>query len=80
MTPADVIASICASRGVAVDAVRGAGRTAWLVETRRQCITALELLGMGASDTARVMGRDPSTVLYHLGVDAGRRQRQRRGA
>ena len=66
--PLDRLAAICTAHSVTWEAVRGKGQTAWITRARLACMKALrDEYGMGCCDIGRVLDRDHSTVLYHLG-------------
>lgn len=64
--PADVVARVCAERGVDVAALRDARRRSrWITDTRRAIAHALRARGMAAREIASVLGLgDHTSALY----------------
>lgn len=65
--PADVLASVCASYGVTIDAIVGPIRSKWLTKARTAAAIELRALGLSLADIGGILNRHHSSILYLLG-------------
>ena len=65
MTPAEALSAVAASRGVSVEALRGAGRGRYVCAARAAAALELHQLGLSTQEVGAVLGgRHHSTVIY----------------
>lgn len=71
-TPADVLLEAGARFGVTVEALRTGPSTRYLTRARRWVYERLAALGLSSLEIGPILGKDPSTVRFHLaGARAG---------
>ena len=64
MTTDAILAAVCETYEISIHALRGTGRTRWVIEARMVAIVLLIEMGLSSKQCGRILRRDHTSVLY----------------